>query len=140
MIEGISLWQQGRLDQEDIINVQNLASTDLLSLVVSTPFDVGQIVDWVDQAILLIYACPEQLIGLRKVGMRLASTVLKAFETDPQQLQQASGLSASELYLLHLALKPATNMGLISRYRAHKTRRWGPETSRPAQSSPSPAD
>jgi uncharacterized membrane protein len=124
LIEGISLWQQGRLDQEDILNVQNLASADLLSLVASTPFDVGQIVDWVDQAILLIYACPNQISVLKNAGVRHASTLVKAFEENPKALAEATGLNANQLELLHLALKSATNMELISRYREHNTRQW----------------
>jgi hypothetical protein len=124
LIEGISLWQQGRLDQEDIINVQNLASTDLLGLVVNTPFDVGQLVDWVDQAILLIYACSDQLEAFRKTGIRYASTVVKAYEKSPETLGQATGLDANQLNLLHLSLKSATNMELISRYRERNTHHW----------------
>lgn len=124
LIEGISLWQQGRLDQEDIINVQNLASTDLLGLVVNTPFDVGQLVDWVDQAILLIYACADQLEAMKKIGIRFASTVVKAYEKSPDSLAEATGLDTNQLNLLHLALKSATNMELISRYREHNTRHW----------------
>lgn len=124
MIEGIGLWQQGRLDQEDIINVQNLASTDLLGLVVNTPFDVGQLVDWVDQAILLINACSDQLEAFKKTGIRYASTVVKAYEKSPETLGEATGLDANQLNLLHLSLKSATNMELISRYREHNTRHW----------------
>jgi hypothetical protein len=104
--------------------VQNLASADLLRLVASTPFDVGQIVDWVDQAILLIYACPNQISVLKNAGIRHASTLVKAFEENPKALAEATGLNANQLELLHLALKSATNMELISRYREHNTRQW----------------
>ena len=124
LIGGISLWQQGRLDQEDILNVQNLASADLLSLVASTPFDVGQIVDWVDQAILLNYGCPEQIAALKNAGIRYASTLIKAFEENPTALAEATALDNNHLGLLHLALKSATNMELIFRYRERNTRHW----------------
>jgi len=102
--------------------VQNLASADLLSLVASTPFDVGQIVDWVDQAILLNYVFPEQIAVLKNASIRYASTLIKAFEENPTALAEATALDNNHLGLLHLALKSATNMELIFRYREHNTR------------------
>ena len=67
-IEGLSIWHQGRLRQEGIENVQNLATADVPALVIGTPFTVHQIVDWVDQAILLAYASQEQFEALEKGG------------------------------------------------------------------------
>jgi hypothetical protein len=65
-VEGLSIWHQGRLKQESIENVQNLATADVPGLVVGTPFTVNQIVDWVDQA------------GLKKSELRVLSRVLQS--------------------------------------------------------------
>lgn len=37
-IEGLSIWHQGRLRQEGLENVQNLATADVPALVITTPF------------------------------------------------------------------------------------------------------
>lgn len=121
-IEGISLWHEGRLDQEGIENVQNLASANLLALIANTPFDVGQAVDWVDQAMLLSHASSEQAKALKKAGVLYASTTLEAIELSPEKLNAASGISLEELELLRLSLKSATNIGLIERFRLHQCR------------------
>ncbi|MGC1378702.1 MAG: hypothetical protein WA821_20895 [Anaerolineales bacterium] len=116
LIEGIGDWQQGRLDQEGISNVQNLAMINLLSLVTNTPFDASQIVDWVDQAILITEASPEQLAALGKVSLHCASNVLRATDHSLEILSKASGLSEDELQLLSLALRSSTNIELIFRF------------------------
>lgn len=119
-IDGISLWHEGRLDQEGIENVQNLASANLLALIAKTPFDVGQVVDWVDQAVLLIHVTSEQMAALEKTGLRFASAVVEAVGNNPDHVRIATGMSLEELGILHQSLRSATNIGLIERYRAHQ--------------------
>jgi hypothetical protein len=121
-IEGISLWHAGRLDQEGIENVQNLASANLLVLVANTPFDVGLVVDWVDQAVLLMHIPRAQVEVFQKAGLRYASDVVEAVSASPEQLHTVSGISVPDLVILRLALKSSTNMGLIERYREHQRR------------------
>jgi len=118
-IEGLSIWHQGRLMQEGIENVQNLATADVPALVVGTPFPVHQIVDWVDQAILLAYASQEQFEALEKAGLRCASDVLTAAGDNKRlnQLASATGLNKDGLRMLHLALQSALNIKMVSRFR-----------------------
>ena len=118
-IEGLSIWHQGRLKQEGIENVQNLATADVPALVIGTPFPVHQIVDWVDQAILLTYASQEQFEALEKVGLRCASDVLTAAGDNKRlnQLASATGLDKDGLRMLHLALQSALNIKMVSRFR-----------------------
>jgi hypothetical protein len=118
-IEGLSIWHQGRLRQEGIENVQNLATADVPALVVGAPFPVHQIVDWVDQAILLTYASQEQFEALEKVGLRCASDVLTAAGDNKRlnQLANATGLNKDGLRMLHLALQSASNIKMVSRFR-----------------------
>lgn len=117
-IEGLSIWQQGRLKQEGVENVQNLAAADIPTLVISTPFTVNQIVDWVDQAILLVYASQEQFEALAKVGLRCASDVLTAGEDRKRQSQMANAtrLNKDGLQMLYLALQSALNIEVVSRF------------------------
>jgi hypothetical protein len=118
-IEGLSIWHQGRLRQEGIENVQNLATADVPALVIGTPFPVHQIVDWVDQAIMLTYASQEQFETLEKVGLRCASDVLTAAGDNKRlnQLASATGLNKDALRMLYLALQSALNIKMVSRFR-----------------------
>jgi hypothetical protein len=117
-IEGLSIWHQGRLKQEGIENVQNLATADVPALVVGMPFPVTQIVDWVDQAILLAYASQEQFEALEKVGLRCASDVLTTSDDEGlNDLAEATGLEKGELRVLARVLQSALNIKMISRFR-----------------------
>lgn len=118
-IEGLSMWHQGRLNQEGIENVQNLASADVPALVASTPFTLNQIIDWVDQAVLLVNASQEQVAGLEKVGLRCASDVLTIAEdeTNLEKLSQATNLNKNGLNMLLLALQSAPNAKIVSRFK-----------------------
>ncbi|MFB0534443.1 MAG: hypothetical protein ACETWR_05630 [Anaerolineae bacterium] len=118
-IEGLSIWHQGRLKQEGIENVQNLATADVPALVIGTPFPVNQIVDWVDQAILLAYASQEQFEALEKAGVLRASDVLTTTSDDEglNDLADAAGLKKSELKVLSRALQSALNIKMVARFR-----------------------
>jgi hypothetical protein len=59
-IDGLTVWHEARLEEEDIENVPNMATADLVELMVSTRFPPDRIVDWVDQAILLTHLGPEE--------------------------------------------------------------------------------
>lgn len=132
-IKGIGVWQEGRLDQEGIVNVQNLASANLLTIVANTPFDVGQLVDWVDQAILVVNTSPEQLDALWKVGVHYGSVLVSVAEHGGETLSAATGLGPEEIRVLRLAFSSATNMHLIQSYRRHLRRMEAP---RPGDATP----
>lgn len=118
-IEGLSIWHQGRLQQEGIENVQNLSAANIPALVISTPFTVGQIVDWVDQAILLVYANDDKYPILENQGIRCASDFLAATDNAEStgQLARASGVSADYLSMLRLSLQAAANINFTSKFR-----------------------
>ena len=48
MIDGISQWHENRLMDNGIDNIQNLASVDILDLLVNTTFTAQQVIDWID--------------------------------------------------------------------------------------------
>jgi hypothetical protein len=55
-IQGLNLWHQARLAEEGIDNVQNLAKSDIIGLIVNTRLGLMRVLDWVDQALLYIHA------------------------------------------------------------------------------------
>ena len=118
-IEGLSIWHQGRLKQEGIENAQNLAMTDITSLVTSTPFTVRQIIDWIDQAILLSYTNNEQYNSLTHGGVFRATDILFSINNDGRidELVDATGLKKSEITIMYRGLKEAFNADVVCAFR-----------------------
>jgi hypothetical protein len=52
-LDGLTLWHQARLEEEDVDNIPGMATVDLAALMISTRIAPNRLVDWVDQAILL---------------------------------------------------------------------------------------
>lgn len=75
-VEGLNIWQQGRLNQEGIENLQNLALCDILQLVIRTNFPAATIVDWIDQAIFKSVGSRFQEEKLKTVGIKTASDLI----------------------------------------------------------------
>jgi hypothetical protein len=104
-VEGLSIFQQGRLKQDGIENVQNLATANIPALITTTPFTVNQLIDWIDQAILLVHTSDKQFRSLERLGIIRASDVLAntVHESHLEQLakslveKQADALRISEL-------------------------------------------
>jgi hypothetical protein len=87
-LDGLTVWHEARLEEEDIENIPNMATADLVELILQTPFPPGRIIDWVDQAILYTHLGPEVNKNsspsarerLRSHGVRTASSLIKAYE------------------------------------------------------------
>ena len=86
-IDGLSVWHEARLDEEDIENVPNLATADIVELMLNTKIAPNRIIDWIDQAMLLMVLPPQvaeqgaqNWIGsvLRNNGIRTASALVAA--------------------------------------------------------------
>jgi hypothetical protein len=100
-LDGFSLWYEARLMEEGIEDMQNLTTVNFVDVVLHTRVPPGRLVDWIDQAFLLIHLEPttrEALtlerqgkaadeyiegararVALRRVGIRTATDLLKAF-------------------------------------------------------------
>jgi hypothetical protein len=57
-LDGLTVWHESRLEEEDIENVQNMATAEIVDLLVNTRIPVPRIIDWIDQAILLTQLGP----------------------------------------------------------------------------------
>jgi len=51
-LDGLTVWHQTRLEEEDVENTYNMSNVDIIDLLVSTKIPPERIVDWIDQAIL----------------------------------------------------------------------------------------
>jgi hypothetical protein len=53
-LSGLTVWHEVRLEEEDVENVEAMATVDIIELLLSTRFPPHRIIDWVDEAILRI--------------------------------------------------------------------------------------
>lgn len=53
LVQGIDIWKEQRMEEEGIESVQNLATSDVLTLAVKTHYPLRTLIDWIDQAILI---------------------------------------------------------------------------------------
>jgi len=88
-LDGLTIWHEARLQEEDIENVPNMATASLVDLMLNTRFSPDRIVDWVDQAILYTNLGPEaedtkpseqRRARLRTHGIRGASALVATYE------------------------------------------------------------
>lgn len=105
-LDGLTVWHEARLEEEDIENVPNMATTDLVELMLHTRIPPERIIDWVDQAILYTLVGPEKKqkkeknssgepnenkvhtsyrVKLRRHGIRTASDLIVACDKSKSQ-------------------------------------------------------
>lgn len=85
-IDGLDIWSRTRLLEEGIEDMQNLATANLVDVMLSTRTPVNRLVDWVDQAFLYLRVTSGPDGGdrakLRRLGIRSATDLFDAFELD----------------------------------------------------------
>lgn len=98
-LDGLNIWYEARLVEEGVEDMQNLTTMNLVDMILHTRAPVGRLVDWLDQAFLLIHldrtsrdeleqarkspgdapAGAATRLALRRIGVRSATDLLKAF-------------------------------------------------------------
>lgn len=78
MVRGINIWKAYRLEEEGIDNVQNLATADVVDLVVRTHYSARTLIDWIDQSIVLSRLTTDQVKVLTSQGMAISAIELAA--------------------------------------------------------------
>lgn len=54
-LDGLNLWYEARLTEEGVEDMQNLTTMNLVDVILHTRVPVGRLIDWTDQAFLLIH-------------------------------------------------------------------------------------
>lgn len=54
-IDGLTIWYEARLAEENIEDMQNLVTANLIDVILHTRVPVGRLIDWVDQAYLFLH-------------------------------------------------------------------------------------
>jgi hypothetical protein len=117
------------LDEEDIENVPNLATADIVELMLNTKIAPNRIIDWVDQALLLMVLppqAPEQGaqngIGsvLRRNGIRTASALVGAARSllgqPPSILESLPPDTRSQVISLAAAVQIHPNYSMVQNW------------------------
>lgn len=85
-IDGLNIWYESRLLEVGVEDMQNLATTDIVDLMLNTRIPVDRIIDWIDQAFLYLRvedtkeSKPRAL--LRSYGIRNATDLLDVMKGD----------------------------------------------------------
>lgn len=118
-LDGLNIWYESRLLEEGIEDIQNLATANLVDVMLRTRVPVDRLVDWVDQAHLLLRLPREDdqrrnirrwfsrrsedesrvtsaRARLRSLGIRTATDFIQAFETDGLEKCDAEGLDTQD--------------------------------------------
>lgn len=73
-LDGLNIWYESRLLEVGVEDMQNLATTDIVDLMLNTRIPVDRIVDWIDQAFLYLRVLDEgERALLRRYGIRTAT-------------------------------------------------------------------
>jgi hypothetical protein len=88
-LDGLTVWHESRLEEEDVENIHNMATADVVDVVLSTRFPPHRIIEWIDQSILLSCIAGDdrevttlRRNELRKHGITNATSVLVALCRD----------------------------------------------------------
>lgn len=88
-LEGIDLYDRGRLESEGIVNIEGLAHHELFDLIIETRVPVPRLIDWIDQAILYLHLAggsdTAARAKLRDYGIRTATDLLAAWDGAKQR-------------------------------------------------------
>lgn len=88
-LDGLTIWHESRLEEEDVENVPNMATADMVDLVLHTQIPAERLVDWIDQAILFKALGPDPEDDLPKTrrgrlraqGIRTATQLVRVYTT-----------------------------------------------------------
>jgi hypothetical protein len=85
-IDGIDIYDSSRLETEGIPDVAALATSDLASVMLQTRLPIGRVIDWADQAALMVVVgtpgsqLDPRISNLRARGIRTGTDMLAAAE------------------------------------------------------------
>ncbi len=131
-LDGLTIWHASRLEEEDIENVGNMATVDVVDIMLRTQIPAERLVAWVDQAILYSVLGSKQgdsgdtdstVTTLRKLGIRSASQFMANYHAtgSPRDaLNAAFGGDDNKINPIHTiacSIQMEANFGLVRAWR-----------------------
>ena len=101
-LDGLNVWYEARLLEEGIEDMQNLATCNLVDVMLNTRIPVERLVDWIDQSILYLHlGKPVEGAGnprdqLRRYGIRTATDLEDAFRPARDVADEAERITRLE--------------------------------------------
>ena len=88
VLDHVDIFERARLEAEGLGDVEALAHGDIVQLMVATRIPTARLIDWIDQAMLMIHLEPpssskaptERVARLRALGLRTATDLVVAVE------------------------------------------------------------
>ena len=122
-IEGIHLWERDRLVTEGIGDLEALAHSNVVATMVQGRLQEERMMDWVDQALLLLHlrrenGKPRAIEDLRGIAVRNASSVMAAAASPELRPDIQKSLQGQPLGLLESALTNEPNYKVVEQWRA----------------------
>jgi hypothetical protein len=96
MIEGITIHDRMRLEEEGIDTCYDLAAADFVPLILKTPYGARELVDWILQAKLCVYF-GDAVKDLRQHGIRTVIELERISPADIEVLATETPLTKSAL-------------------------------------------
>ncbi|HXW49264.1 MAG TPA: hypothetical protein VEK31_07475 [Xanthobacteraceae bacterium] len=97
IVDGIDVWKRFRLEETDIVDVQNLAALNPIILFVETPYPFYTCFDWIAQAQLCTIVGPDRFIELRRRHIRTVFDLERAV-FGPHSTEKARKIVAEVMY------------------------------------------
>jgi hypothetical protein len=96
-LDGMSGWHESRLIREGVEDMQGLVAVNLVDLILHIRIPVARIVDWIDQACLLLHLGGDRDLreSLRRLGIRTATDLLAVFPAEERPNSRSSGSRAA---------------------------------------------
>jgi hypothetical protein len=156
-LDGVSVWYEARLLELGIEDMENLATANLVDVILHSQVPVARLVDWVDQAHLYLHLEPRANDGgtrqvLRRLGIRTATALEDALRPSPNGTPLAGGLvppEANQELLDNLrcalnrgGLSPSVTTAMLKTFdndpNLRHVRKWKEDWSRPQHRSFAP--
>jgi hypothetical protein len=111
-LDGFNLWYEARLTEEGVEDMANLTTMNLVDVILHTRVPTGRLVDWTDQAFLLIHLDSTdrtELNTLRRERKDLRRKRPRAGLTQESELGSATG-AAARIQLRQVGIRTATDL------------------------------
>jgi hypothetical protein len=135
-LDGLSYWYEARLLEEGIDDVQNLASANLVDLMLRTRVPIARLMDWIDQSCLHLHlphgggANDTAWKRFHEIGIRGATDLQRAWaklENDPGFLEQVryaldvdtAENAAARIGVIVVALEGVVNLVHVAAFKEH---------------------
>src|SRR5205823_13673012 len=138
-LDGLNIWYESRLLEVGVEDMQHLATTDIVDLMLNTRIPVDRLVDWIDQALLYIRVddtkTKHEIDGktveiasdratLRKYGIRSATDLIDVLADEAQARELAGLLNHGDglpgrMHALRLTLKGERNLQHVQAWKTY---------------------